>query len=320
MQLCVWKMLAVCQAVRGFGITEASRGLGKLQELIKLVEWAKQGNIDGHKKFPLAAPRKSYAISNAQLKEFLTHSFLSICTPEQIKAKTCFCPGKFEAEELVTNKTMESQAVVAADPRNKLVVVSYRGTVTKKNWATNDDFTLTPYPGVPRAKVHHGQLLYFKSLQTASEAAALRLLKAKKYRGYTLHITGYSLGGSITAISTPKWVAFLKRNKLKNKMRSFMYSNSRPGNVAFAKYLEALPVPLIRYSRAGDVVPHLPDQSMGFVQVGAEYFQKSPQSKTIIRCANNVLEDPRCSASETKFKAMDHLFPFGEFIPRPTFC
>ncbi|KAJ9076527.1 hypothetical protein DSO57_1025328 [Entomophthora muscae] len=272
--------------------------------------------------FPLNTPRKSYPVLDSELREYIVHATLAYCTPIKVRSKKCFCPGQFEAASLITNETMDTQALIAADPKNKLVVVSYRGTATRKNKEINMIDDQVCYSGITGAKVYHGHLLYLKSLQASSEAAALRLLKNSKYQGYQLHITGFSVGGSVSAISTPMWISFLKRNSLKNKMRLFLYSSPRPGNPAFARYLEATSIPIIRYTRKGDVVPRMPGQAKGYAQVGAEFFLTNPCNDTQIikQCANNVLEDPKCSLGDTNLNAKDHLYPFDKYVFAPPTC
>ncbi|KAJ9053350.1 hypothetical protein DSO57_1024964 [Entomophthora muscae] len=307
------------QLVHGVKFDEVKEGLEELQNYIGLLKLGEKLNILKREPFPLSTPRQKYPVTDAEFKEFLPHSSLPVCNPTHMSTKQCFCPGKFEAASLIVNKTMESQAMIAVDPKNKLIVASYRGTVTKKNWETNEDVDLVSYPGVAKGKVHHGDLLYLQSLQPACEAAALRLFKTPKYRGYQLHVTGYSLGGAVAAVSTPMWMSFLKRNNLKNKMRVFLYSNPRPGDPAYARYLESTPIPIVRYTRKGDVVPHLPEQSMGFAQVGAEYFEVNA-TQSLKHCASNLLEDPKCSMGDKNFAAINHLLPFGKLFPIPTIC
>ncbi|KAJ9067748.1 hypothetical protein DSO57_1036051 [Entomophthora muscae] len=301
---------------------ESKLNAQRLQSFADRVNQAhKEGTLQ-RESFPLDKPRKTLPVLDSELREYIIHSAFSYCTPEKVRSKECFCPGKLEAASLITNKTMDTQALVAADPKNKLIVVSYRGTATKKNRETNMIDDLVNYPGISGIKVYHGHLLDLLSLQTSSEAAALCLLKDPKYQGYQLHITGFSVGGSVSAISTPMWISFLKRNNLKNKMRLFLYSNPRPGNPAFAKYLEATSIPIVRYTRKGDVVPHMPEQAEGYAQVWAEFFLSNPSSDTQIikRCANNLLEDPQCSLGDSDLNAKDHLIPFGRPNPPLSTC
>ncbi|KAJ9048918.1 hypothetical protein DSO57_1029907 [Entomophthora muscae] len=107
----------------------------------------------------LPAPRPDYGITSNTMKFYLKHSLLSLCKPEDFQANKCFCEGRFVDAKLFKNETIDSQAIVAADPNNKLIVVSYRMTVSEKNWASNYKADLVEHPIVKGAPlVHEGHL------------------------------------------------------------------------------------------------------------------------------------------------------------------
>ncbi|KAI0244087.1 hypothetical protein L0F63_002205, partial [Massospora cicadina] len=205
------------------------------------------------------------------------------------------------------------------DKRNKLVVVSYRPTVSAKNGETNNDLNLVQYPSLPiGVKVHQGHLRYLYSIQFPTQLAALSLLKSPQYKSYMLHITGFSLGGSISAISTPMWSKLLKAHHLTNKLRVFAYSNPRPGNLQFTKALDSLAIPIIRYARSGDVVPQVPLQKDGYTQMGAAFYDLGQSS--ILQCSTHLVEDLKCNTNRNLLDPKAHFLPFGDTLPPPPFC
>ncbi|KAJ9059789.1 hypothetical protein DSO57_1037882 [Entomophthora muscae] len=300
-----------------------STGFLGLRKLIgSAVKLSNSGSM-GRKSYPLLPPRKDYGITPNDVKYYLKHSMLSVCKPEEIKSNTCFCDGKFEKAKVFRNDTLDSQGVVAVDPKNKLIVVSYRLTVSSKNYATDYDSVLVNYPSHKgQEKVHRGNLIYFKSLHYQMEPLVLSLLRNPRYRHYRLHLTGYSLGAAVAAISLPTWQKILNDNDLSTKIQVYTYAGTRHGNVEFARYLESLEVPIVRYAKRGDAVPFLPDQALGFSQVGLEFYDVRPKplQRALIRCASDLLEDNTCSLGATNFLAIHHLAPFHQPIPLPPLC
>ncbi|KAJ9068504.1 hypothetical protein DSO57_1028013 [Entomophthora muscae] len=326
--VCAFVFLGHCssQGLMAKGITIAYNrvdGFGKLLKLI--VAWEdlnKKGEI-GHEFHPLASPRPDFGITSEDMHYFLPHSVLSLCTAKQVASNGCFCEGNFENAMHFKNESFDSQAVVAADPNRNVIAVSIRMSVTDKNWDSNYRSDLVPHPLLEsHQKVHLGHLEYFLTLRRQLVPAVVTMLRNPKYKDYALHISGYSLGASASAISLPYWIKDLKSNSLNNKVQLFTYSGPRPGNLEFAYYLESLGVPIFRYAKKGDVVPHVADQSMGYYQVGQEFFDTSLPilKKSVIKCANNVIEDPNCALSDGKFLATHHLTPFQRPIPIPPYC
>ncbi|KAJ9063328.1 hypothetical protein DSO57_1001233 [Entomophthora muscae] len=297
--------------------------LYKLQELISKVDVLNSKGEVGRIVFPLDPARPSYGVNSGEMLYYLQHSLVSICSAELIAKKLCFCEDKFKEVQVFKNVTLDSQAAVAVDPLTKVIVVSYRMTVSDENWVTNYKDMLVSHPLLDaQEKVHQGYLEYSQSLHRQLEPAVLSLLANPKYLGYGLHITGYSLGASAAAISLPIWKDLLTRQGLQNKMQMFTYAGPRPGNIEFSLYLDTLGIPIARYAKQGDVVPHVPDQSAGYSQVGLEFYDVGIPliKKDITRCAANAVEDANCGLSDSKFLVIHHLTPFQSPLPVPPFC
>ncbi|KAJ9063336.1 hypothetical protein DSO57_1001241 [Entomophthora muscae] len=308
------------------GVTKAYNRVDGFGNLLKLVlTWEKlnyNGEV-GHEPNPLPSPRPDFGITAEDMYYFLPHSLLALCSPNQVAFDDCFCEGTFENAKHFRNESLDAQAVVAADPNKQVIVVSIRMSVSEKNWDSNYKLDLAKHPLLTgKEKVHRGHLEYFLTLRRQLVPAVVTMLRTPKYNNYSLHLTGYSLGASASTISLPFWIKDLKSNNLNNRVQLFTYSGPRPGNVAYAHYLESLHVPLFRYVKKGDVVPHIADQSAGYSQLGQEFFDKSLPilKKSVIKCANNVLEDPNCALNDTSFFATHHLTPFQRPLPIPPFC
>ncbi|KAJ9063330.1 hypothetical protein DSO57_1001235 [Entomophthora muscae] len=298
-------------------------GINKLLKLVVAEEMHNNNGLVGRESFSLAAPRRDYGITSNDVRYYLKHSLLSMCTPKDLESDRCFCKGKFEDAVIFKNRTLDSQAIVAADPANRLLVISYRMSVSEKNWDSNYKVDLARHPDLKgQEKVHRGHLEFFTSLYPQMKLAVLAMLKEPKYKDYKLHVTGYSLGASSAIISLPSWTRLLKENKLRNKIQLYSYSGPRPGNLEFAIYLENLGIPIVRYTKRGDVVPHVADQSAGYSQVGQEFYDTSLPlyPRELIKCSPNVMEDSRCSLKDYNFMATNHLTPFQKPLPLPPYC
>ncbi|KAJ9063343.1 hypothetical protein DSO57_1001248 [Entomophthora muscae] len=296
-------------------------GTNNILKLIMAVEAFTNNGFSIKESIPLNPPRIDYGITFEELRSLFKHSMVSKCTPAQLKNGKCFCEGKFQEVKLFRNATVDSQASVAVDDTNKLVAISYRITVSETNWQSNYKSTLSRHPYVNGpAMVHDGHLEYVDSLYRLMEPTVVEMLK--RHPTYKLHITGYSLGGSVAIISLPFWTNTLKTKKLANKAQVFSYSGPRPGNAEFAKYVETLGVPIVRYALKGDVIPHVSDQAMGYSQAGLEFYDSSIPvlRNSVVKCSLNVIEDSNCGMKDVNFYAPLHVTPFQRPAPFPPLC
>lgn len=297
---------------QSYGVVDSIR---RIRALIKEVGRLDRKGVLVREAHPLSPPRPDYGVTSADLDYFFQHAYLSSCNPWQLEPNTCYCQDIFSDVKIFRNDTLNSQAAVAVDKVRKLVVVSYRATVNMKNWETNYDMVLVKHPSLPaNIKVHRGFLDYVLSLHSQAEPAVRSLLD--KNQRYRLTIAGYSLGGAAAALSLPIWIDSLKNMKSYSRPQVFMYSSPRPGSLEFARYLETQGCPLTRYTKKDDVVPHVPDQSMGYSHVGQEFYDDYVDEKSNIRkCARNVVEDPTCSLKDSHFYAYNHFTPFQRNLP-----
>ncbi|KAJ9063352.1 hypothetical protein DSO57_1001258 [Entomophthora muscae] len=315
-----------CYGYMATGLNMAYNRVGGFGKLLKLILTCEELKVKGeiiHVNHSLPPPRPDFGITAEDMRYFLPHSLLALCTANQVASRNCFCEGKFENAKHFRNESLDAQAVIAADPNRKVIVVSIRMTVSDKNWDTNYRADLVPHPLLQsHQKVHQGHLEHFLALRKQLVPAIVTMLRNPEYKDYSLHISGFSLGASVSAISLPFWIRDLNSNKLENKIQLFTYSGPRPGNLEFARHLESLGLPLFRYVKRGDVVPHVPDQFVQYSQVGQEFYDFSGpiMSQPPSKCANNLIEDPKCALKNDKYMATHHLTPFHRPIPIPPFC
>lgn len=124
--------------------------------------------------------------------------------------------------------------------------------------------------------------------------SSINSLKASN-PGYTIVVTGHSLGGGIASIAASSLAA------LGNKVTVYTYGEPRNGNDDFTTYIQSL-IPTSSYFRvthANDGVPQIPPKVLGYRHHGTEYWEKplgigSVSASNTYKCAG---EEPVVSAA-----------------------
>lgn len=89
---------------------------------------------------------------------------------------------------------------IALDHTRQLIVLTFRGTVSKSDGNADLDIVLTPINDVcTGCKAHHGFWVYWNAV--ASQATTQLQDATSAYPGYRLSIVGHSLGGGIAALA-----------------------------------------------------------------------------------------------------------------------
>lgn len=306
-------LLGVAAFALGFGDedeTSVWSDLGKLNREVPVQQFDK--------------PRFTGMTDVPLLQKHFMDAAISYCSDRRVLGIPCICDTMYREIDIVANKTLKSVVVVAVNQKTRQIVVSYRPTVTWQNWKDNGDYTQIQMPNAPLgAHVHRGFFRYYNSTVPRADAAVRRLLADTRYRGYPLHVTGYSLGAAIAIVSLPGWAGLLDSLGDARALEVVAYAGPRPGNAAFAEYLASFRLPITRYTNRNDIVSHLGPRSLGFVHVGHEIHEKEAEGgKSIyINCDDHFDEDPSCSyGTEGSYSAKRHMLPFNRFVPLPPFC
>lgn len=162
-----------------------------------------------------------------------------------------------------SNDFGDTAGFVAADKTNEQIVVAFRGSSSISNWIANLDFVLTDASSLcDGCEAHMG---FLECWETVADSITFQVESAMQtYSGYTLVVTGHSLGGAIAAIGA---------TALRNAgytLDLYTFGQPRIGNLALATYLTEQGNN--RITHLNDIVPRLPPILLGFHHSSPEYW------------------------------------------------
>ncbi|THC98245.1 hypothetical protein EYZ11_002247 [Aspergillus tanneri] len=222
---------------------------------------------------------------------------------------------------------------VAVDDTHRLLVVSFRGTNSVRNWLKNFRFWKVEMPGPSgisgsefeadkpqrgndfcTCAIHAG---FYESWQLVKAEVLDAVTQAREtYKDYKVVLTGHSLGGAIATIAG----SHLRTMDIPCDIYS--YGAPRIGDLRFAEFVSNQPGWTVRITHGYDPVPTMPPMSLfgvydlGYRHIWPEYWiSDSPTegNETIQVCRG--LENFSCDgAREAKFKLEieDHRHYLGE--------
>ncbi|KAF1954147.1 alpha/beta-hydrolase [Byssothecium circinans] len=217
------------------------------------------------------------------------------------------CPGKLceKVEAANTNTLTEFQntaetdatGFVATDTTNSLIVISFRGSKSDKNWDSNLDVGLDSFSACSGCKAHGG----FKASWEESQAAVVKAVKdaQAKYPKYKVIATGHSLGGAMATIAA----AALRASG--TTVDLYTYGAPKAGNDKLASFLQKTDKGLsYRVVHKNDPVPALPPSVpflLPFEHIQPEYYITTAGNATV-KAADVVMyqkgEDDGSSSDE----------------------
>ncbi|KAJ2488050.1 hypothetical protein EV174_000156 [Coemansia sp. RSA 2320] len=157
--------------------------------------------------------------------------------------------------------TPESAGYIARNPKQKLIVVSFRGTENLPQWIENLDFSLVQWPeGVNSSHVHNGFVRSYLKVQDIVLTKVEEL--AFKYPDYWISLVGHSLGGAKAALCLLD--LSIKLPELLPRLLLCTQGQPRVGNRGFASAIDALDIPKYREVYEFDIVPRIPLVVMGY--------------------------------------------------------
>ena len=216
---------------------------------------------------------------------------------EQLVHWNCkHCSADIEVQAVIPD---ESTIIVANDPYQNATVFAFRGSVNVENWISNLQFSvISPYED-PDIKVHKG--LYHEYLQYKDEISAYLI------PGDKIIITGHSSGAAMSMF-------FAYDIYKEYDVVVYTFGKPRIGNSKFVE--SANEIRHFRVTHAHDIVPHIPEEVIGYQHTGMEVWNYD-DSATNYKVCDSGKEDDTCSNSCAPIhctSTSDHSFYLGMAI------
>ncbi|KAJ6190055.1 hypothetical protein N7519_000076 [Penicillium mononematosum] len=142
---------------------------------------------------------------------------------------------------------------IALDHTRELIVLAFRGTVSKSDGDTDLDIALTPIDEVcTGCRAHHGFWVYWSAV--ASQATSQLRDATSAYPGYRLSVVGHSLGGGISALAG----TVLRTQGF--DLDIWTFGGPKPGNMKLAEFITYQQVSnsIYRATHTTDPIPKVP--------------------------------------------------------------
>ncbi|KAK7724966.1 hypothetical protein SLS63_008368 [Diaporthe eres] len=168
---------------------------------------------------------------------------------------------------LPNTTVFEMEGYVALDTVRKEIVVAFRGSSGLRNWIADLTFLQVPCNYTTGCAVHSGFKIAWESIREYT----LDFIKAAfaEYPGYTLVVTGHSLGGAVGTL------AAIELRNLGYACDLYTYGSPRVGNLALVKYVTNQVGAEYRATHFDDPVPRLPPILFGYFHTSPEYWLAS---------------------------------------------
>jgi hypothetical protein len=206
------------------------------------------------------------------------------------------CDSGIELEAVVYNKWSGGRALVGYDSKQDALFVAYRGSSDIQNWIDNAEFKLiSPYTDLSGVKVEKGWYSWYTGMKDEIDSTLLALFS--KHGTSRVQITGHSAGGSVATLH-----AFdIARGESSTPGLSLdsvvTFGSPRVGNSAFSEahdeYIDQDSIPSWRVTHYYDIVPHIPEEILGYHHVNTEVWYNEPSTSYSI--CDQSGEDPTCS-------------------------
>jgi hypothetical protein len=225
-----------------------------------------------------------------QLSFFSQYSAASYCLGNNNSPNTKLtCPqgncARVEAANTTTLTEFENSIIsditgfIATDTTNKLIVLSFRGSSSIRNWITNIEF---PVVITDICATCSASLGFWTSWLEARKNVLSAIASAKQqYPDYKVVATGHSLGGALASLAA---AAMRSQGQA---VDLYTYGQPKVGLEGLSRYLSKPGMgETYRVAHKNDPVPKLPPALLGYRHISPEYYVLSgngvqPQEKDV---------------------------------------
>ena len=154
---------------------------------------------------------------------------------------------------------------VATDSTNQLIVLSFRGSRSVRNWLTNIKFPVIPTTFCLTCATSTG--FWTSWLEAQSNVLSAISEAQAQYPSYRVVATGHSLGGALASIA-----AGVLRSR-GTTVDLYTYGAPKIGLEGVSRYLSATDKgQTFRVTHKADPVPKLPPALLGYRHISPEYY------------------------------------------------
>ncbi|KAK8066310.1 hypothetical protein PG997_013057 [Apiospora hydei] len=194
------------------------------------------------------------------------------------------CPDVTAAGAVVTatfaGLVTDIQGFLSTDPKNKVIVLSFRGSHSIRNWITNFVFLQEPCGLVGGCLLHAGFAGAYKEVAEPLRTALAAATKANP--DYKIVFTGHSLGAAIAT------VAAAYERAAGHAIDLYTYGSPRVGNRAFVDFVTKQAGLEYRVTHLADPVPRLPPIFANYRHTSPEYWLSDGEATTIDYTAADI--------------------------------
>jgi hypothetical protein len=245
----------------------------------------------------------SYAFYDTHLvNTALNISQASYCMSGLDKWSCATCSNTNIYETMITRN--DELVVFGYNTEYRAIFIGFRGSSNIQNWIDNLHISkISPYEE-DDILVEKG----FYSIYNALRPDVYRILNdlTDKYGTSNILLTGHSLGGAIATLFS---FDFCYYNAYYNTFYIITFGSPRVGNDIFSSYFNSCHVKSIRITHYYDMVPHVPEEMLGYKHISQEVWYNEENSEYQL-CDDVYSEDPLCSDSCAPIKCTstsDHL-------------
>lgn len=180
------------------------------------------------------------------------------------------------------------RAIHGYDSFTDTLFVAFRGSDNIQNWIDNMQVAkISPYndSSIEIEEGFHKAYLHVKSdlFRNLGKLTA-------EYKTHDVLVTGHSLGAALATL-----LAYdLMMSATHSVSHLITFGSPRVGNTEFVKSFNTYPLEYNRVTHYNDIVPHVPEELMGYMHVSNEIWYNEDNSEFSV-CDDYNTEDDMCS-------------------------
>lgn len=237
-------------------------------------------------------------------KHFINISQASYCVSSVDQWVCTTCEPSVKLHYIVEKDG--SKAIQGFDNYTNSIFTAFRGSSNLHNWIENIRIRKTVHYNDSSIQIANG--FYKEYNYIKNELLDNLSILSNKYNTTNLSITGHSSGAAMATIMS---YDFLKLYPKYNISYLIQFGSPRVGNLEFVEDFNKYNITSYRITHYYDMVPHVPEEFLGFRHISNEIWYNEDNSEYKICDDYNGVEDNTCSNSCSPLhctSTSDHLY------------